>query len=54
MDSTIDLMCWAIYVQPGYEVDGEFLLGEKHLYFIGGRIGEENVRCLLNRLKLNP
>lgn len=44
MDDTICHMCYAIHVQPGYEVEGELLLGERRLYFIASHIGEENVR----------
>lgn len=51
MDDTISHMCYAIHVQPGYEVDGELLLGEKRLYFIAGHIGEEDVRYVFELMK---
>ncbi len=44
MDDTISHMCYAINVQPGFEVDGEVLIGAKYLYFIASHILNEKVK----------
>lgn len=46
MDDTISHMCFATNVQPGYEVDGELLIGAKYLYFIATHMFNKNVKII--------